>query len=178
MAYGQELPILVTNKGYMINADGENVEYIEGYEGKVMKSVPSDGKLTFDDIQPGMLVRIQYTRDGKAASREILYDTENAEEYYTTTAPFNNIYGVEVGFVNDIIGDVIKIGYGSGASVNHVSNLYNSPAILIYDTNNDKLNAYPGSFGDARRYYNVGDDCSTVVLITKHCTPLLYVFYN
>lgn len=178
MDYEEDLPVLVKDKGESLNKDGISVESITGYQGKNLVTVLSDGELSFKDVKPGMLIRLRYKRDGSAAGKLILFDPENPDGYYTTTAPFNNIYGVEVGFVNNVIGDVIKIGYGSGENVNHVTNMYAAPPVLIYDKDNKKEPAYVGSFADAKRYKNVGDNCSTVVLITKHCTPRLYVFYN
>ncbi len=177
MDYGDELPILITGKGSKVNDDDECVQTIEGYQGNNLIEVMSNGTVSFDDLKPGMLVRLRYMRDGSVAGKIVLFDPENPQLYYTTVAPFNNIYGVEVGFVNNVIGDVIKIGYGTGANVDHVTNLFSSPVILVCDKN-DIEKPYVGNFTDARRYTNVEDDCSTVVLITKHCSPRLYVFYN
>lgn len=176
--YEEDLPVLITNKGRSLDKDGSPVASLEGYQGKNLVTVLSNGELSFNDIEPGMLVRFRYMRDGSVAGKTILFDPENPDSYYTTTAPFNNKYGIEVGFVNNVIGDVIKIGYGSGDNISHVSNMYATPPILVYDTENDRKPAYVGSFADAKRYINVGSDCSTVVLITKNCTPRLYVLYN
>ena len=178
MDYEEDLPVLITDKGMTLDKDGSPVASLEGYQGANLVTVLSNGELSFNDIEPGMLVRFRYMRDGSAAGKTILFDPENPDSYYTTTAPFNNKYGIEVGFVNNVIGDVIKIGYGSGDNINHVSNMYATPPILVYDTEKDRKPAYVGSFADAKRYINVGSDCSTVVLITKNCTPRLYVLYN
>ena len=169
---------MIKDKGMTLDKDGSPVASLEGYQGANLVTVLSNGELSFNDIEPGMLVRFRYMRDGSAAGKTILFDPENPDSYYTTTAPFNNKYGIEVGFVNNVIGDVIKIGYGSGDNINHVSNMYATPPILVYDTEKDRKPAYVGSFADAKRYINVGSDCSTVVLITKNCTPRLYVLYN
>lgn len=174
-----DLPVLITkNSNQCVNDDGDVVEEIKGYRGSEQVSLLSDGTLSFEDLHPGMVVRFAYDNKGTAISKVILFDPENADKYYTTKAPFNESYGFEVGFVNNIIGDVIKIGYGSGENVDHVTNMYASPPILIYDTSLDKNPAYVGSFADARSYYHAGDNCSKVVLLTKHCTPRLYIFYN
>ena len=179
---GSALPIIAKSISEVLNDDGETVECLEGYQGDAEVSCISDGKLSFTDrgVKPGMLVKTAKDYHGNVCDLQILFDYEKRDTY-NTTGQFNIKYGVEIGYVNDVVGEIIKIGYTepSISEHDHIIKKHNA-VVMVYDTKNDKNNIYSGSFTDAKTYYNTRnkEECSSVVMITSWANPLLFVIYN
>jgi hypothetical protein len=79
--------------------------------------------------------------------------------------------------VNDIVDDVMKIGWKSGSQIDQVLPKYGSP-VVVCNTKNGEMEIYPGGFSDAVTYYNAKENCSSVVVITQHNRARMFVIYN
>ena len=168
-------PILVTSIGEKMNSTDEIVECIEGYQGASKVTCISDGTLSFKDlgIKEGMLITPETNNMGEAYNVTVIFDPENPVykkgEYSDR--------GFDVGYVNDVIGNVMRIGCTDPSVVDRVIQK-RSAQVLVYDKADDRNPIYVGSFSDARPYYNVKDECSTVVVITTYEESNLFVIYN
>ncbi len=173
-----ELPILVKNVGVMINDEDEVVECIRGKQGGNDVEYPTDGEFSFAglNLKQGMLVRVYRNNKDKIVDAQVIFDPNTSMDNYVLESKFNIRYGIEIGYVNDVIGDVLKISYNDPSSVSYVV-AQNAVPVMIYDTQNEKEPMYAGSFADARTYYNVGEDCSRVVMIARYGAPRMFVIY-
>ena len=112
-------PILITNRGTRLNSAGEVVEYIECYQGKSAITLNASEDTTFDGIEAGMVVRVAKNRDGEVISTTILYDYKNPGDY-SPASDLNALNRPVMGYVNNIVDGVIKIGYKDPAKVDQV----------------------------------------------------------
>lgn len=168
------LPLLVTGVGETVTDEGEIVKCLNGYKGNALVEVPANGEVDFSGIEEGMLVRTFLDLTNKVYKTEILFDPEN--KTYGSNG-WNMQYGVHKGFVHDIVGDVVKTGFETGAKSDHVIQRNNAP-ILVYNSEYDRGKIYAGSFSDAATYYNEKEACSSVVIITEHNMARLFVIYK
>lgn len=168
-------PILVTSIGEKLNSREEAVECVEGYQGASRVSFASDGKLSFvnSGIKEGMLITVNKDNRGDVYSLEIVFDPENPK--YQKGLYSNR--GIDIGYVNDVIGNVMRIGCTSPDVVDRVIQK-RAAQVLVYDKSDERNPVYIGSFADAKPYYNVKDECSTVVVVTTYEESNLFVIYN
>ena len=158
-----------------MNSTDEIVECIEGYQGASKVTCISDGTLSFKDlgIKEGMLITPETNNMGEVYNVTVIFDPENPVykkgEYSDR--------GVDVGYVNAVIGNDMRIGCTDPAVVDRVIQK-RSALVLVYDKADDRKPIYVGSFSDARPYYNVKDECSTVVVITTYEESNLFVINN
>lgn len=180
-----DLPIIVDETGMMLNSEENLVEYISGYQGENTVSIMADESYSFacDGIKEGMVVRPKINGYGYAVDVTVCYDphvvdtAHNGGEVNTNINAFGASWRCEVGYVNDIVGDVIKIGFKKPDEIDHITNL-NKAVVLTYNSANAGKKVSEGSFADAITYQNSTANCSTVVLVSIHGVPKLYVFYN
>ena len=132
---GNALPIIVESISEVLNDDGEIVECLEGYQGAAEVSCISDGVLSFTErgVKPGMLVKIAKDYHGNVCDLQILFDYEKRDTY-NTTGQFNIKYGVEIGYVNDVVGEIIKIGYTEPGITehDHIIKKHNA-VVMVYE---------------------------------------------
>lgn len=169
-------PILITNRGTRLNSAGEVVEYIECYQGKSAITLNASEDTTFDGIEAGMVVRVAKNRDGEVISTTILYDYKNPGDY-SPASDLNAMNRAVMGYVNNVVDGVIKIGYKDPAKVDQVMYTTNVP-VLIYDTKADKNQVRIGTMSDAVTYKNDGTNCSKVFMVTTYLTPNLFILFN
>lgn len=172
------LPVLVDSIVTMLNEDNETVEGLSGYQGAAETILAAGKNISFTNmgIKPGMLVRPMLDRNGNVSDAQIIYDPEK-KGTYNTTGQFNARYGMEIGFVNDVVGDVIKFGFTDPLTVNSVIPRRSAP-VLVYDASDDRHPITEGTLMDASTYRNMKDDCSTVVVIRNYSNPRLFVIYK
>lgn len=176
--FDESLPVVFEGIVSMLDEEGNTVEGLSGKQGSVDVVLPSDGKLSFSskNLTRGMLVRPFINNKNKVTSIEVLFEPSKIGTY-NTPGQFNARYGVIVGYVNDVIGNIMKIGYTDPKVVDHTTSKYTAP-VIVYDTQNTKKPVITGAFSDARTYYNSKENCSTVVMIIKWGEPRLFVIYN
>ena len=170
-----DAPLLVTNIKTALNNDDAVVKRIEGYSGSQAVSFLADEGTDFNDVLPGMVIRLKKDMEGYVSGYETKYDYRNPE-LYKRTSSINDGYYIGFGYVNNVVDGVVKYGYDSGAAIDRVYFPQDAP-VLIYDTEESKDNVKIGSINDAITYYNSGDSCSKIFVYSSYSYPRMFVIY-
>ena len=174
-----ENPIVVSNIGTGMAEDGTIVEVLNGYQGSTFVSINASSNksdlFSQSGALPGTLVRIGKNNKGNVNECAILYDYRKGEENKNTA--LNDIYGVFSGYVNNIVDDVVKIGFKSGDAFDYAIRVGSSP-VVIYDTTATRNPIYTGSIGDAVTYKNNPAECSKIVIITSRMQGRMFLIYK
>lgn len=170
------VPVLVTNFGLKMNSDGEIVEFIEGYQGTSAVSLTASEDVSFAELTPGMIIRPTKNRSGEVIALTVLYDYKNPGKY-APGSDINAYLRPAMGYVNDLVDGVIKIGYTDPSVVDQVMYTTNVP-VLIYDTEADENMVSVGTIADAKTYKNENANCSKVFMLTNYMSPYLFILFN
>ncbi len=174
-----DAPVLVEEITQEIDENGDVVDCINGYSGKnQVKYLAAEDVVftgTADKIEKGMVVRVTLDMDGRASAYQILYDYRTPEKYSSTLSVNDGFY-VGMGYVNDVVGDVVKFGYTSGANIDRVFFVSDAP-VLVYNTKDVRNPLTVGTIQEARTYQNELENCSKVFVMSSYSQPKLYVVY-
>ncbi|MDD6483165.1 MAG: S-layer homology domain-containing protein [Clostridiales bacterium] len=175
--YAPEVPILVDEINKCVNEDGDIVESVHGYKGSSEMTYLAESGFSFTEqgVQKGSLVRVSTNSRGEVNKLSIYYDYREKEKYPSST-DINGSYVAIIGYVTDIVDEVVKIGYNPG-DIDRVMYTKDTP-ILIYDTTSSKGEITVGDINEAITYYNAGGECSSIVMITDSMYPRLCVIYK
>ncbi len=168
---------ILVNKIYQaVNDDGEVVECLEGYKGATPVKIKTDESYSFEKngIKSGDLIRVTTNQDGQVDSASVAYSYGSSPQVGND---YNANFRVAAVHANDKIGDVLKVGYESGADFDEIFNL-KDVTVLVYDPNARKEKIRRGSIGDIRTYKAAGDSCSDVVIQTANMHTRLVVVYE
>lgn len=178
--YSTILPVLVTGVETALNSDGEAVEAIKAIQGTSEDKYMSNGEYSFKDknIKKGMLLQLSVNKTGEVCDAEVIFDPDVEYKPQGTISALGT-YMVNRGYVHDVVDDVMKIGFKTGADIDYVA-MRNAAPVLIYDGSDERNPVYVGSFADAKRYFDVNSDleCSKAVVISRYFAPRLYVIYK
>lgn len=175
------LPILVDSFSMVLDEYDEVVEQLEGWQGTSKIKLMTDGKYSFSasGIEQGDIIRVYTSSLDKVTDADICFDY--SEGTVSGAAPsFNGEYTTAVGYVNDVVDGVVRIGY-SAADTADITLFSKNIPILVVDTENitrGRLNAYEGTMDDAVTYENAGNECSKIFVMQRRAAPKLYVIYK
>ena len=169
-------PVLVTDKGTKLNDEGQVVDYIEGFSRTSVVSYIAPENVSLANLNPGMVIKPIFNVDNELTGANIIYDYRNHDEYKSVSDANANLRPV-IGYVNDVVDDVIKVGYTDPSVIDQIMYMKNVP-VLVYDTKTDRNNIKIGNVNDAITYKNGKNDCSKIVAITNHYAPYLFVIFN
>ncbi len=177
-----DLPFLVNRKSKVTDEDGAPIVALKGYLSDVESTVKGAEGVTFDDVKQGMLIRLKYDSYGQVEDYRILFDPTkeidaNKKLVSSRNESFDDNYGIVLGYVNDVVDGVVKIGCTSADTVERIADRQGSP-ILIYDLDDTREPISSGNFSDAETYYNCGDACSKIVMQSYAGTPKFFVIYK
>lgn len=179
-----ELPFLVKDVAQVLDDDGVPIDALVGYNGTEEVTLAGDGDISFDSIKQGMLVRIKQNFSKQIEDIEVLFDPESdldsdgkIKPDKQTNSQFGEPYGLVRGYVNDVVGGIVKISRTDPAVVDQMADKQAAP-VLIYDARDKRTPIRTGSFQDARTYYNDGDDCSVIIMQSYYGTPKMFVIYK
>lgn len=176
-----EIPILVDSFSSVLNDEGEIVECITGWQGATRLSINSDGNYSFAEngIANSDVIRVYKNSKGEVTNAVMCFDY--SENLVSGSAPaFNALYSTAVGYINDVVDDVVRIGYTTPETVDITLFGTNVP-ILICDsrnTRNGKPEIYKGTLDDARTYMNSGSECSKIFVVQTRSAPKMFIIYN
>lgn len=191
MSWDRTLPVLVESIGTALNSDEAVVECIYGIQGGNEVVLLSDGEYLFSQhgIKQGMLLGLNASLSGEVSDTRVIFDFANLGTYginkSTQDAERWKTYGIEIGYVKDVVGDVIYVCMddaedatetASGEADRIVSR--NNKPVVIYDTRKERDFMKVGSFSDANTWVNVGNNCSAAVIVYDYGVPVLFVIYN
>ncbi|MBR4720291.1 MAG: S-layer homology domain-containing protein [Clostridia bacterium] len=175
-----ELPIIAQKITQAVNEDGNIVEVLKGYQGTAAVSIEaSDSKsnlFSSKEILPGDIVSLTKDNYGNVTDCTIEYDYRTKIHKALTADP-NAVVGMFVGYANDVVENVVKIGYGSGANFDYAINAMSTP-VMIYDTSDPLHTVSTGSTGDIITYSDSSTKCSTVFIVTSRMQPKLFVVFK
>ena len=177
MGYTSALPVLVRAITTVLDENNCPIHALDGYQGANEVSIPASSEVSFDGIEPGMVVRANVNPNTSLLEGyEILFDYKNMEAY-PPLANADAPYRTAGGYVNDLVDTVIRIGYTDPAVMDQVMYTANIP-VLVYDTAAKSNNITVSSINETRTYRNAGSDCSKVLMASRNGTPVLYILYN
>ncbi len=174
-----EFPVIVDRIGKGVDEEGSVVEVLHGYQGASSVSINADSGtsdvFSKSGIKPGMLVKLGKNNSGNVDECTVLYDYRNPGEYKNSA--LNDVFGVFNGYVNNVIGDVLKVGFNSGDAFDYAIKVETLP-VLIYDTSSTRNPIYTANIGDAVTYKNDPELCSRVVVITSRMQGRMVLIYK
>ncbi len=169
-------PVLITDFGTKANSEGDVVEYLEGYQGAATVSFTASDEVSFEDLEAGMVIKPATNRNGEITGITVLYDYRNPDKY----SPGSDLNGNKrpaMGYVNNVVDGVVRIGYKDPSVVDQV--MYTGSAtVLVYDTEADTNMVSVGSISDAITYKNAGNNCSKIFMLTTYLTPNMFILFN
>lgn len=176
--YNSSLPIIVTDILESMNESGEIVECLEGYQGNTQVTLEANSEYSYtaNGIKKGMLVRVRKNYDDSICEVKVEYDPDKGITS-NTSGQYNAVYGVEIGYINDVSGNIMTIGYQDPAKVNRVLIKASAP-VIVYDKDNERNPVQKGEFGDAVTYRNNPENCSVVIAVSQYTTQRLFVIYK
>lgn len=173
---GNNLYILVDKIVKSVNADGVPVEKLIGNRRGSDVEIFTDDEFSLIDTEAksGDLIEVKLNGQGEIEDAEIRYS------YGSENRPINNAYNAEPGlrvvYAHEKVGNVLRIGYNSGADFDEIFEVADN-CIVVYDSSaKDKIK--PGTMWDIETYDGVGDACSTVAIQTIDETPYSLVIYK
>lgn len=171
------VPVLVSLVGSAINEDGAAVECIHGYQGntEICYLADDDFKNIFtdNDIQEGSLIWLKFNRAGYVEDLRHLYSYTDPDVYKFDSG-IDSEYRTTYAYVNDIVDGILKIGYNDPAVIDQVMITEGIP-VLVFDSENSRNPINVGNINDALTYYNEGEGCSKIVMVTKWRNPKVFV---
>jgi len=174
-----EYPIIVEDIGMGVDEEGNLVEVLNGYQGSTSVSIEaySDMSKLFSEsgALPGTLVKLEKNNNGKINKCTVLYDYRKGDE--NKNSSLNDVCAVFGGYVHNVVGDILKIGFSSGAEFDYAIRTESLP-VVIYDTNTTRNPIYSGSIGDVITYKNNPDECSNVVIVTSRMQGRMVLVYK
>ena len=81
------------------------------------------------------------------------------------------------GYVNNLVDDVLKIGYANGGAFDFAVKVGTAP-VVIYDKDTTRNPIYTGNIGDTVTYKNNPEECSKIVVITYRMQPRMFLIYK
>ena len=175
--YTAELPVVVEGISSTVNKDNAVVECINGFQGNNKVSLEASEEFSFSQkgVSKGMVISLRRDNAGEINDCVIIYDYNNKEEY-TNVGGDNSNYAFRMGYVTDMVDGVIKIGTTPGAF--DIANYTSNVPVIVVNTHKTKNNIHIGTINEAATYYNVGDECSSVVMFTRWTGPRMFIIYN
>ena len=174
-----ELPILVEKVTFGTDEDGNEVEILEGYQGSGFVSIAADESVddlySKNDVLPGDIVTLTKDSHGKVKGCTVVYDYRTSE--HRAISALNDISGMFVGYAHDVVENVVKIGFTSGAEYEFAINAMSKP-VVVYDTSKTKNPISAGTLGDIVTYRNNPANCSTVFIATNRMQPQAFIVYK
>ena len=174
-----ELPILVEKVTSGTDENGNTVEILEGYQGSGFVSIAADEAVddlySKNEVKPGDVVTLTKDSHGKVKGCTVVYDYRNGE--HRAISAWNDISGMFVGYAHDVVENVVKIGFTSGAEYEFAINAMSKP-VVIYDTSKTKNPISAGTIGDIVTYKNNPANCSTVFIATNRMQPQAFIVYK
>ncbi len=161
-----------------INADGEIVDCIDGFQGETPVQLVCDSEYSFQNFKPGDIVAPTRNNDNYISNLSLIYrpGREMNTNGYANT--FNAATRIMLVKANDKIGSVVRVGYESGADYDEIFNLGNAP-ILIFDPKDRNGNyVSKGSCGDVVTYRTNREECSDLFIQGSYGSINLVVIYK
>lgn len=172
-----DIPIIVSGFIQSINEEGDIIEGVTGFQGNAEKTflVDKDKKLSDSGVKVGDIIRLMIKPNGEVGGYTKIFDYGKTEQN-VTIAPYLTQTGFSVGYVTDVVDDVIKIGQEKGAT--DISIYTSGVPCAIYDTEDAENPISSGSILEAKTYSADGDDCSMVFLVQQYGVPKFFVIYK
>lgn len=174
-----ELPILAQKIIQGMDDDGNVIEILKGYQGGSSVSIKAhedEGNLfSKNGVAPGDVVTIKKDAYGNVKECTVKYDFSKGE--LDAQSKLNDALGVFAGYAHDVVDNVVKIGYASGADFDFAINAMSKP-VLLYDTSQTKNPISVATTGDIVTYENSHTRCSKVVIVTNKMQPQMFVIYK
>jgi len=167
--------ILVSEKGQMLNDENTVVDYVEGQRGNEKVRVLCSDDYSLSEIKSGDFIIASLNGKGEITSARIAYSPAS-ENIKRPSEPLSNVAClVTSGYVNDVIGNMVHIGYENSDNYDSTFN-FNLGTVLIYDTENEKIEK--GSVNDLISGKVSGDEGSLVLAQFNWMMPIVYVIYK
>ena len=174
-----DLPILAQRISYGVTDDGDRVEVLEGYQGASPVSIMADESVedlfSRSGVLSGDVVTLTKDTYGNIKGCTVAYDYRSGE--HKALSALNDYQGMFVGYANDVVDTVVKIGFESGAGYDFAINAMSRP-VLVYDSSKKRNNISIATLGNIITYQNDPENCSTVFIATNRMQPQMFIVYK
>ena len=166
--------LLVTKIGKCQNDYDEVVDFIEGYSGSNYVSFKCDVACSLASVSLGNYITYELKSNGSISSVTVRCDYENGIKPIETNLHQTKTFSS--GYVNDIIGEIVRIGDQSGADFDAAYNFESKIPVIIYNIAEKK--ARVGSVANLKPYKVAGNGCSFVFTHVVNGGSIIYVVYE
>lgn len=157
-----------------LNEEQEAVPILTGYQGSSEKIYYCDSSFNVNDVKKGDLVRLSFNAKNYVTGVIKKYNKDSA--IGESTAALTDQQRYLVGYVNDVIGDVIKVSYSDGSTVDELFKVGSTP-VLVYDENNSREQFKIGSISDLDAYAKLGKG-SKIIIQTYQMNQMVIMVYK
>lgn len=164
--YSRKGPLLVTGIGKVLNAQGDPIDCVYGWQGAAEISMNYNGEKDITTLKEGTLIEIKFDTKGLGYDYSVLFDPYNPTHTDVGTGDnyWNNYiwgnYRIEVGSAKRVKGNKMLFG-GAGATPDRLLIQPGSGAV-VFDKNKTVNPVSIGTFGDALTEEN-SETPSTIV---------------
>ena len=171
---GETTSFFVVNKiTKVLNKYDEPVTMLTGYEGLSEKEYYCKTGYIPSEVNIGDAVRLGMNSEGEVVYVEDIYNIDSEGGESTDSLAANK--RIVVGYVNDVVGDIIKLGYEDSNSVDEVFQIGTTPVVVVNTKEKTQL-IKPGSAADIRT--NKIANPSKVIVHTYQMGQQLIIVYN
>ena len=172
------LSVLVDKIIKTINDDGEVVDCIIGYQGRNEVEFLCDAmyKPLDKGIKRGDLIRATLNTAGNVTNCDVSFSYGSAEDKWPVSTTYERFRTIS-GYVNDKVGDYLKVGFKSYMDYDEILNVGTAP-VLIFDSSDGKDCIRVGSVDDIVSFQMGGRNADFVVVQDSYFQPRLIVVYR
>lgn len=142
---------VVTDIYQALNEDEEIVTAIDGFVGSTEKTFYCAEGYTASDIQKEDFVLFKMDNQNKIVGYAKKFNKSSRE---CADEGIGSLNRVVIGYANEIVGDIIRIGYTSGGDCDEAFQVGTTPVVVI-DTSSSRNNVSAGTIADIGRYNRV-----------------------
>ena len=166
--------MLLTKVYEGINQDNEPIYCLEGYDGSNLISLKCDTSCSLSNVYIGNYITYEVKKDNSVATINVRCDYEHDIKPIQTN--LHQTTAFSSGYVNDVIGEIVRIGDSSGADFDAAYNFESKIPVVVFNTETKK--ARIGGIADLKTYKQNGEDCSFVFTHVKGGVSTVYVVYE
>lgn len=185
-------PYLIDKVSQAINAEGERVNQIHAYYLSASPTILTTKDLSVlagYNLQRGDMVWLKQDINNKVIEvMDVLYTMDSGKTFEgpsygrvgTTSSNSDRAqFRVLSGWVTEVSGDVVRVGYEKGDIDESFSFASSSFMIYVIDKNAQKGGMiYKGSVSDIVDYRKGGEDCSNIFIYSRNGTPIKAFVYK
>ncbi len=163
---------VITKVSKALNEEDEIVTVLSGYEGLSEKEYYCESGFNPTGVNVGDALLLTRNAKKEVTAISEQYNSSSAIGESTDSLAANR--RMVVGYANDVVGDVVKLSYTDGSTVDEIFLVDNTP-VLVVDTSRSANPVKTGSIADVNTYLS-GDACKLVIHTYQMIQQLMIIY--